>query len=210
MMRITIRLIRWYQRRCSKYTPHCRYHPTCSQYMIDAILRYGTIYGLFIGTLRLVRCNKRCRQSGYDPVPHHNAIRICVNKTIDFLGDSWKIDVSTLTACSLLYLLNRLYGKNIGLYFLDCYFNDVCCGAWFMSCTNLLLWFRKRRIEKLQYILIYIGSWGIYWEVTGSSLRATAVADKYDIAAYCAGSILYWTLNAVVARVHTRDESRNT
>lgn len=53
-------------------------------------------------------------------------------------------------------------------------------------------------------------SWGIYWEVTGSSLRATAVADKYDIAAYCAGSILYWMLNAVVARVHMRDESRNT
>ena len=132
------------------------------------------------------------------------------NKTIDFLGDSWKIDVTTLTACSLLYLLNRLYGKNIGLYFLDCYFNDVCCGAWFMSCTNLFLWLRKRRIEKLQYILIYIGSWGIYWEITGSSHRATAVADEYDIAAYCAGSILYWTLNAIVARVHTRDESRNT
>lgn len=206
-MRITIRLIRWYQRRCSKYTPHCRYTPTCSQYMIDAILRYGTICGLFIGTLRLLRCNKRCRQSGYDPVPHHNAILICVNKTVDFLGDYWKIDVTILTACTLLNLFNRLYGKNIGSYFWDCYFNDACYGTWFMSCTNLLLWLRKLRIEKLQYILIYIGLWGVYWEITDRSHRATTVADKYYIVAYCAGSFLYWALNAIVARAQKRDDS---
>ena len=175
--------------------------------MIDAILRYGTISGLLIGTLRLLRCNKRGDQSGYDPVPHHNAIRICINKTVDFLGNYWKIDVPMLMACSLLYLFNRLYGKNIGSYFLDCYFNDICCGAWFMSCTNLLLWLRKWRIEKLQYILIYIGLWGVYWEITGSNHRATAVADKYDIVAYCTGGVLYWALNTIIARAQKHDVS---
>ena len=193
-------LIKWYQRRFSKYTSHCRYVPTCSQYMIDAISRYGSIRGLFIGGLRLLRCNKRGGQSGYDPVPQHNAIRICVKKAVGFLGGCWKLDAVILVGCSLLYLLNRIYGKNTDSCFLHCYFNDLCCGAWFMSCTNLILWLNKWRIVKLCYILVYIGLWGVYWEMTGSCHRATAVADKFDIVAYCAGSVLYWALNALLLK----------
>ena len=75
------------------------------------------------------------------------------------------------------------------------------CGA------NLLLWLRKWRIEKLQYILIYIGLWGVYWEITGSNHRATAVADKYDIVAYCTGGVLYWALNTIIASAQKHDVS---
>ena len=45
----------------------CRFTPTCSQYMIDAINKYGTFKGIKLGLKRL----KRCRPGGgfgYDPV----------------------------------------------------------------------------------------------------------------------------------------------
>ena len=45
---------------------HCRYHPTCSQYMIDAIKKYGPWRGLWRGTKRVLRCHP-FGAAGYDP-----------------------------------------------------------------------------------------------------------------------------------------------
>ncbi|HEX7008921.1 MAG TPA: membrane protein insertion efficiency factor YidD [Phycisphaeraceae bacterium] len=45
---------------------HCRYVPTCSQYMIDAIQRYGAWGGLWRGLRRIARCHP-WGGSGYDP-----------------------------------------------------------------------------------------------------------------------------------------------
>ena len=45
----------------------CRYTPTCSEYMIEAIKRYGTVKGLKLGIKRILRCNKH-GSFGYDPV----------------------------------------------------------------------------------------------------------------------------------------------
>lgn len=45
---------------------HCRYHPTCSQYMIDAIHKYGPIRGAWRGVKRVLRCHP-FGGSGYDP-----------------------------------------------------------------------------------------------------------------------------------------------
>lgn len=47
--------------------PACRYEPTCSVYMMDAILKHG-LCGLGLGVRRLLRCHP-WGQSGYDPVP---------------------------------------------------------------------------------------------------------------------------------------------
>jgi len=47
--------------------PTCRFQPTCSQYMIEAIRKKGTIVGVLKGLWRLARCNPLCR-AGYDPV----------------------------------------------------------------------------------------------------------------------------------------------
>ena len=44
---------------------HCRYQPTCSQYMIDAIHKYGPIRGAWRGTKRIMRCHP-WGGSGYD------------------------------------------------------------------------------------------------------------------------------------------------
>lgn len=49
--------------------PHaCRYTPTCSEYMLQAIKVYGIWKGIFLGIKRLFRCHP-FGKSGYDPVP---------------------------------------------------------------------------------------------------------------------------------------------
>jgi hypothetical protein len=45
---------------------HCRYRPTCSQYMVRAVSKYGAICGTLRGIWRICRCHPLCR-GGYDP-----------------------------------------------------------------------------------------------------------------------------------------------
>jgi putative membrane protein insertion efficiency factor len=46
----------------------CRYAPSCSQYAIDALSKYGAVKGGWLATKRLMRCHP-WGGSGYDPVP---------------------------------------------------------------------------------------------------------------------------------------------
>ena len=48
--------------------PTCRYSPSCSQYAIDALGKYGAIKGSWLALKRLLRCHP-WGGSGYDPVP---------------------------------------------------------------------------------------------------------------------------------------------
>ena len=69
MKRILIRMIRWYQRYLSPgLGASCKYLPTCSQYAIEAIERYGAVKGSLMAFWRIMRCNPFSR-GGYDPVP---------------------------------------------------------------------------------------------------------------------------------------------
>ena len=45
----------------------CKYYPTCSEYMRQAIEKYGAIKGICLGTKRLLRCNPFSK-GGYDPL----------------------------------------------------------------------------------------------------------------------------------------------
>ena len=50
--------VRFYQRAISPALPkRCKYHPSCSQYAVDAIRRYGILRGLVLTAWRLLRCN---------------------------------------------------------------------------------------------------------------------------------------------------------
>ena len=48
--------------------PCCRYIPTCSQYAMEAIEKYGAIKGGLLAAYRILRCNPFSK-GGYDPVP---------------------------------------------------------------------------------------------------------------------------------------------
>ena len=60
--------VRLYQRLISPLTPaHCKYHPTCSAYAVEAVRTYGAGRGLVLAGWRLLRCNP-WSHGGYDPV----------------------------------------------------------------------------------------------------------------------------------------------
>jgi uncharacterized protein len=47
----------------------CKFEPTCSRYMYEAIERFGVLRGVWLGTKRLLRCQPFSRKFGFDPVP---------------------------------------------------------------------------------------------------------------------------------------------
>jgi len=47
--------------------PHCRFDPTCSNYFIQAVQKYGAILGAWKGTWRILRCHPFYRGRYYDP-----------------------------------------------------------------------------------------------------------------------------------------------
>jgi len=64
-----IALLRGYKRFVSPWLPSaCRYHPTCSEYMREAVERYGARRGGWMGVKRLVRCHP-LHAGGVDLVP---------------------------------------------------------------------------------------------------------------------------------------------
>lgn len=67
--RLLILIARFWQIGPSRILPpSCRYAPSCSQYAIQAISKYGAVKGSWLATKRLMRCHP-WGGSGYDPVP---------------------------------------------------------------------------------------------------------------------------------------------
>ena len=67
--RIGVLLIRCYQRFISPFLgANCRFRPTCSQYTLEAITKFGLFKGSFIGFWRILRCNP-FGKGGDDPIP---------------------------------------------------------------------------------------------------------------------------------------------
>jgi len=70
MKNIFLCLITIYRRYISplKIRPTCIYVPSCSEYAIEAIKKYGSLKGTYLSTKRLLRCHPFAK-GGYDPVP---------------------------------------------------------------------------------------------------------------------------------------------
>ena len=69
MKRLLLAAIRFYRRQISPLRkPCCRYIPTCSEYALEAVEKYGPWKGSWLALKRLLRCHP-CHKGGYDPVP---------------------------------------------------------------------------------------------------------------------------------------------
>ena len=69
MKRILILLVKGYRKFISPlFPPSCRFRPTCSQYTLEAIEKFGALQGSWLGLKRILRCHP-FHPGGYDPVP---------------------------------------------------------------------------------------------------------------------------------------------
>ena len=66
--RLLLALIRFY-RRYLRHAPCCRFTPTCSQYALEAIERYGALRGGYLAVRRILRCHPFYKGDLHDPVP---------------------------------------------------------------------------------------------------------------------------------------------
>ena len=99
MLRVgMIRAIRFYQRAVSPLLgASCRFTPTCSEFAVDAISRYGALSGGWLAFKRILRCRPFGGQ-GYDPVPEISASGTGAGDTIT--GDAGLRDTISPDACS--------------------------------------------------------------------------------------------------------------
>ena len=69
MKRLLLAAIRFYRRQISPLRkPCCRYIPTCSEYALEAVEKYGPWKGSWLALRRLLKCHP-FHKGGYDPVP---------------------------------------------------------------------------------------------------------------------------------------------
>ena len=68
---VVLQLLRAYKWAISPmFPPACRYVPTCSEYAMEAVERYGAVRGVWMAVGRILRCHPFAR-GGYDPVVKH-------------------------------------------------------------------------------------------------------------------------------------------
>jgi putative membrane protein insertion efficiency factor len=68
MKELALITLRFYKRWVSPLLPSaCRYHPTCSEYMMDAVEKHGVVRGVWMGVCRIGRCHP-FHEGGFDPV----------------------------------------------------------------------------------------------------------------------------------------------
>lgn len=66
---LLLKIIGFYRKYISPATPpSCRFHPTCSEYGMTAISRFGAIKGSYMSIVRILKCNP-FHKGGFDPVP---------------------------------------------------------------------------------------------------------------------------------------------
>jgi uncharacterized protein len=88
MKTLALSMLRLYKRWISpSLAPSCRYVPTCSEYAMEAIDRYGVLRGGAMAAWRLLRCHPFVK-GGLDPVVRHSVdSRVCRDQSIRYTHD---------------------------------------------------------------------------------------------------------------------------
>ena len=69
MKHLFIWIIKFYRKAISPFTPpSCRFHPTCSEYGLEAFEKHGAIKGFLMAIIRISKCHP-FHEGGFDPVP---------------------------------------------------------------------------------------------------------------------------------------------
>ena len=70
MKRLLICLVKFYQKNLTglNSAPSCRFIPTCSQYALEALEKYGALKGSYLAVRRILKCHP-FHKGGYDPLP---------------------------------------------------------------------------------------------------------------------------------------------
>ncbi len=68
---IVVACVRLYKLAISPFLPfnQCRYLPTCSDYAVEALAKFGVVKGGWLAVRRIGRCHPLSRHEAYDPVP---------------------------------------------------------------------------------------------------------------------------------------------
>lgn len=81
MKRALLASLRFYKRAVSPLLPPaCKYTPTCAEYAMIAVERFGAAYGGYLAARRLLRCHPFAK-GGYDPVPEGPATTVRKDET---------------------------------------------------------------------------------------------------------------------------------
>ncbi len=108
-----------------------------------------------------------------------------------------KRSILILTACVILYWLNRLWLTEITSaslqWFFQCYFNDILAGLVLPSITSILLLLAGRPALQHRWpiALLLLGA-GLVWECLAPLWKSGAVFDWWDFVAYQLGGLLYY------------------
>jgi putative membrane protein insertion efficiency factor len=89
MKRFVIMILRLYQGWSVRRVPVCRFHPSCSQYTLEAVERHGALRGGWLGVRRVIRCRPG-GGFGFDPVPQaeHSAECVAPEATLETVSRS--------------------------------------------------------------------------------------------------------------------------
>ncbi len=80
------------------FPPACRYVPTCSEYAMEAVERYGALRGGWMALVRLLRCHPFVK-GGYDPVARAEVVRSEKEMDAETVAYSWKSGPSRAALC---------------------------------------------------------------------------------------------------------------
>lgn len=118
---LIIKLIKLYQITPLKSHAYCRHQPTCSSYMIEALEKHSLFKGLYLGTIRILKCNP-FGTSGYDPVPERKKMKKTILSLIIlsllfittgcFKRDNLEGITVYTTSYPIKHLATELYGYN--------------------------------------------------------------------------------------------------